>query len=114
MNIISIISKPELGDIPIMYTLRVISAIQSDYLHDAHQGDVSHVSEQFSKPLCGTHGVQSTTTTEYVQPSSRASADLAAYMTQVHQIISELYHTVESVEEREIIKNELANMAQIC
>ena len=58
MNIISIISKPELGDIPIMY--------------------------------------------------------IAAYMAQVHQIISELYHTVESVEEREIIKNELAKMAQIC
>ena len=33
---------------------------------------------------------------------------------QVHQIVSELYHTVESVEEREIIKNELAKMAQIC
>lgn len=27
---------------------------------------------------------------------------------------SELYHTVESVEDREIIKNELAKMAQIC
>lgn len=49
---------------------------------------------------------------EYMR--SRSSADLAAYMAQVHQIISELYHTVESVEEREIIKNELAKMAQIC
>ena len=48
------------------------------------------------------------------QPRSRSSADLAAYMAQVHQIISELYHTVERVEEREIIKNELAKMAQIC
>lgn len=45
MNIISIISKPELGDIPIMYILRVISAIQSDYIHDSTKGDVSHVSE---------------------------------------------------------------------
>ena len=45
---------------------------------------------------------------------SRSAQDLAAYMAQVHQIISELYHTVESVEEREIIKNELAKMAQIC
>ena len=35
MNIISIISKPELGDIPIMYILRVINAIQSDYIHDS-------------------------------------------------------------------------------
>lgn len=49
---------------------------------------------------------------EYMR--SRSRADLAAYMVQVHQIISELYHTVESVEEREIIKNELAKMAQIC
>ena len=30
----------------------------------------------------------------------RSAQDLAAYMAQVHQIISELYHTVESVEER--------------
>lgn len=45
---------------------------------------------------------------------SRSRADLTAYMAQVHQIISELYHTVESVEEREIIKNELAKMTQIC
>lgn len=45
MNIISIISKPELGDIPIMHILRVINAIQSDYIHDANKGDVSHVSE---------------------------------------------------------------------
>lgn len=45
MNIISIISKPELGDIPIMYILRVINAIQSDYIHDANKGDVSHVPE---------------------------------------------------------------------
>ena len=49
---------------------------------------------------------------EYMRSSS--SADLAAYMAQVHQIISELYHTVESVEEREIIRNALAKMAQIC
>lgn len=33
MNIINIISKPELEDIPIMYILRVINAIQSDYIH---------------------------------------------------------------------------------
>lgn len=46
MNIISIINKPELRDIPIMYILRVINAIQSDYIHDsANKGDVSHVSE---------------------------------------------------------------------
>ena len=45
---------------------------------------------------------------------SRSAQGLAAYMAQVHQIVSELYHTVESVEEREIIKNELAKMAQIC
>ena len=45
MNIISIISKPELGDIPIMHILRVINAIQSDYIHDANKGDVSHVPE---------------------------------------------------------------------
>lgn len=45
---------------------------------------------------------------------SRSAQDLTAYMAQVHQIISELYHTVESVEKREIIKNELAKMAQIC
>lgn len=49
---------------------------------------------------------------EYMR--SRSAQDLAAYMAQVHQIVSELYHTVESVEEREIIKNELAKMAQIC
>lgn len=45
MNIISIISKPELGDIPIMYILKVINAIQSDYIHDANKGDENHVSE---------------------------------------------------------------------
>lgn len=45
MNIISIISKPELGDIPIMYILRVINAIQSDYIHDTNKGDENHVSE---------------------------------------------------------------------
>lgn len=45
MNIISIINKPELRDIPIMYILRVINAIQSDHIHDANKGDVSHVSE---------------------------------------------------------------------
>lgn len=49
---------------------------------------------------------------EYMR--SRSAQDLATYMAQVHQIVSELYHTVESVEEREIIKNELAKMAQIC
>ena len=49
---------------------------------------------------------------EYMR--SRSAQDLAAYMAQVHQIISELYHTGESVEEREIIKNELAKIAQIC
>ena len=41
MNIISIISKPELGDIPIMYILRVINAIQSDYIHDSAEGDTA-------------------------------------------------------------------------
>lgn len=36
MNIINIISKPELEDIPIMYILRVINAIQSDYIHSTY------------------------------------------------------------------------------
>lgn len=45
MNIISIINKPELRDIPIMYILRVINAIQSDYIHDSDKGDMSHVSK---------------------------------------------------------------------
>lgn len=35
MNIISILSKKELEGIPIMHILKVINAIQSDYLHES-------------------------------------------------------------------------------
>ena len=47
--------------------------------------------------------------------SKKIVLQVNCYMkSKLHQIISELYHNVESVEEREIIKNELAKMAQIC
>ena len=68
----------------------------------------------FQNPYAALMGYNPQSPQNMFSPQLEPAQDLAAYMAQVHQIISELYHTVESVEEREIIKNELAKIAQIC
>lgn len=49
MNIISILSKKELEGIPIMHILKVINAIQSDYLHESQ---ITRSDIDVSKSLC--------------------------------------------------------------
>lgn len=49
MNIISILSKKELEGIPIMHVLKVINAIQSDYLHESQ---ITRSDIDVSKSLC--------------------------------------------------------------
>ena len=49
MNIISILSKKELEGIPIMHVLKVINAIQSDYLHESQ---ITRSDIDVSESLC--------------------------------------------------------------
>lgn len=49
MNIISILSKKELEGIPIMHVLKVINAIQSDYLHESQ---ITRSDIDVSKSIC--------------------------------------------------------------
>lgn len=49
MNIISILSKKELEGIPIMHILKVINAIQSDYLHESQ---ITRSDIDVSKSIC--------------------------------------------------------------
>lgn len=44
---------------------------------------------------------------------NRTVGNLQAYLSQIHQIISELYHTVQTDMEREVIKNSVANLEKI-